>query len=64
LGRGQLIDLDEVIDNLLQRDKIDTERTESPLRQAKDAIVIDTTHISVDEQVDEVIRFALSKAVA
>jgi cytidylate kinase len=63
LERGQLVDLDDVIENLVQRDKIDTEREESPLRQAEDALVIDTTHISIDEQVDEVVRQALSKAV-
>ena len=63
LNRGQLVDLDEVIDNLLQRDKIDTGRKESPLTQASDAVVIDTTHISIDEQVDEVIRMALSQTV-
>src|SRR5690606_880059 len=40
LERGQLVDLDEVIENLLQRDQIDTTRTESPLRQAEDALVI------------------------
>jgi CMP/dCMP kinase len=64
LDRGQLVDLDDVIDNLLQRDKIDTGRAESPLRQADDAVVIDTTHISIDEQVDEVIRLALSKTIS
>ena len=63
LNRSQLVDLDEVIDNLLQRDKIDTGRKESPLTQASDAVVIDTTHISIDEQVDEVIRMALSQTV-
>ena len=63
LDKGQLVDLDDVIDNLLQRDKIDTSRTESPLRQAEDAVVIDTTHITIDEQVDEVVRLALSKTV-
>lgn len=63
LDRGQLVDLDDVIDNLLQRDKIDTGRAESPLKQAEDAVVIDTTHISIDEQVDEVIRLALSKTI-
>lgn len=63
LDRGQLVDLDDVIDNLLQRDKIDTGREESPLRQADDAVVIDTTHITIDEQVDEVVRLALSKTV-
>lgn len=63
LDRGQLVDLDDVIDNLLQRDKIDTGRQESPLRQADDAIVIDTTHITIDEQVDEAVRLTLSKTI-
>ena len=63
LDKSQLVDLDDVIDNLLQRDKIDTSRAESPLRQAEDAVVIDTTHITIDEQVDEVVRLALSKSV-
>jgi CMP/dCMP kinase len=61
LERKQMIDLDEVIDNILQRDKIDTSRAESPLRQAPDAVVIDTTHITIDEQVDEVVRMAVTK---
>lgn len=59
---NQLVDLDEVIDNILERDKIDTTRKESPLVQAADAIVMDTTHITIDEQVDEVVRLAVSKA--
>lgn len=63
LERGQLVDLDDVIENLLHRDKIDTGREESPLRQAEDAVVIDTTHISIDEQVDEAVRLALGKTV-
>jgi len=64
LDRGQLINLDDVIENLRQRDKLDTERAESPLRQAEDAVVIDTTHITIDEQVDEVVRLALARAVS
>ncbi|HMV09173.1 MAG TPA: (d)CMP kinase [Cyclobacteriaceae bacterium] len=63
LENDRLVDLDEVIENIAQRDKIDTTRKESPLRQAADAIVIDTTHITVDEQVDEVVRQAVSKAL-
>ncbi len=64
LERDQLVDLDEVIDNIIQRDKIDTTRAESPLRQADDAVVIDTTHITIDEQVDEVVRMAIAKITA
>jgi len=63
LDRGQLVDLDDVIDNLLQRDKTDTERVESPLRRADDAVVIDTTYIAIDEQVDETVRLAMSKTI-
>jgi CMP/dCMP kinase len=61
LARKHLVDLDEVIDNIIKRDQIDTTRVESPLRKAEDAITIDTTHITIDEQVDEVVRLALSK---
>jgi CMP/dCMP kinase len=61
LAKDQLVDLDEVIDNIIHRDKIDTTRKESPLRKASDAIEIDTTHITIDEQVDEVVRLALAR---
>jgi cytidylate kinase len=63
LAKGNMVDLDEVVDNLLKRDKIDTTRQESPLKQAEDALVIDTTHITIDEQVDEVVRLALAKTI-
>jgi cytidylate kinase len=63
LDSDKLVDLDTVIENIQQRDKIDTTREESPLRQATDAMVIDTTHITIDEQVDEVVRQALGKAL-
>ena len=61
LERDKLIDLDDVITNIVQRDKIDTTRIESPLKQAPDAITIDTTHVTLDEQVDEVVRLALAR---
>jgi CMP/dCMP kinase len=61
LERDTLVDLDEVIDNIRKRDQIDTTRIESPLRKAEDAIAIDTTHITLDEQVEQVIRLALSR---
>jgi CMP/dCMP kinase len=63
LLRKNMVDLDEVVDNLLQRDKIDTTRQESPLKKADDALEIDTTYITIDEQVDEVVRLAFSKTI-
>jgi CMP/dCMP kinase len=61
LEKDRLVDLDDVITNIMQRDQIDTSRAESPLRKADDAIVIDTTHITLEEQVDEVVRMALTR---
>ena len=63
LERDELVDLDNVIANLRERDDLDSSRAVSPLRQAKDAIVIDTTHVTIDEQVDEAIRLAMSRMI-
>lgn len=42
----------EVYDNLVQRDELDTTRAESPLIQTKDAIVIDTSYLTREEQLE------------
>jgi CMP/dCMP kinase len=63
LERDQMVDLEDVLVNLKERDHIDTTRTESPLKQAPDATVIDTTFITLDEQVDEVVRMAVSRMI-
>jgi cytidylate kinase len=63
LDKDRLVDLDDVITNIVERDKIDTTRAESPLRQAEDAVLIDTTYITLDEQVDEVVRLALTRMI-
>ncbi len=64
LEQDRLIDLDDVIENIKKRDLIDTTRAESPLRQADDAEVIDTTNITISEQVDQVILMAISKVLS
>lgn len=61
LNADQLVNLDDVIANITKRDQIDTTRKESPLRRAKNAITIDTTHMLIDEQVDQVVRLAMGK---
>ncbi|GHM99035.1 cytidylate kinase [Cytophagales bacterium WSM2-2] len=61
MERGQLVDLDIIMSNITDRDRIDSTRKEGPLMKAKDAIGIDTTHITIDEQVDEVVRMAVSR---
>ncbi len=61
LERDEMVDIDSIVENLLKRDQMDSTRQESPLRKASDAIEIDTTHITIDEEVDEVIRLALGR---
>jgi len=61
LSRDEMVDIDTIIDNLLKRDEIDSTRKESPLRKADDAMELDTTYITVAEQVDEVVRLALAR---
>jgi cytidylate kinase len=51
------ITLEEVFENIARRDYQDTTRTESPLRRAEDAIILDNTDLTPDEQ----LLFALSK---
>ena len=55
------ITLDEVRVNLEMRDYIDSHREFSPLRQAEDAIVLDNSHISINEQLKIAWRLAKEK---
>lgn len=49
-NKGKTATIDEVAHNLQERDYIDTHREVSPLRQAKDAVVIDNTNLTPREQ--------------
>ena len=48
--KGSAVTYEEVLNNVVQRDHIDQTRTESPLRQADDAIVLDNLTMSVEQQ--------------
>ena len=63
LEKGNLVDLEEVKANLSKRDQIDTTRAESPLKRADNAIEIDTTHVTFDEQVEQIVNLAQSKMI-
>lgn len=63
LERKQVVDLDDIIANISSRDLMDTTRTESPLRKAADAEEIDTTYITVEEQVDCIMNIAIGKMI-
>ncbi len=54
---GQKICLKEVEDDLKKRDQADMTRKVGPLKQAKDAIYIDTTNISIEQVIDKVLSY-------
>jgi CMP/dCMP kinase len=54
--KGEHVSVEEIADNLSKRDHLDSTRTESPLRRAPDAVLLDTTHMLIDEQVDFVLE--------
>lgn len=58
MAKGEVLDIQDILENIKKRDIIDTTRAESPLKQAEDAVVIDTTFMTLDEQVDQVILLA------
>ncbi|MEN8201917.1 MAG: (d)CMP kinase [Bacteroidota bacterium] len=52
IEKGMPVELEEVRQNLEKRDRIDSNREDSPLKQADDAIVLDNSHMTVEEQMD------------
>ncbi len=49
-AKGEKCDYEEILENVKERDHIDSTRETSPLRQAEDAIVLDNTHMTIPEQ--------------
>lgn len=60
LDMGYNIPVDKIIKELQKRDAMDMKRTYSPLKKAKDAIEVDTTHMIIEEQVDCLYRKIIS----
>ena len=58
IAKGQQADFEEVKKNLMERDHIDSTRTDSPLKKAKDAIVVDNTDLTHQQQLDLVLEMA------
>lgn len=54
--RGIQLTLEEVVDEIKRRDRMDISRKISPLRKAKDAVLLNTTDLSVRDQVEAIAR--------
>lgn len=54
LQKGIAMTLEEIKKNLAERDRIDSSRATAPLKKADDAIEIDTTQLSIEQQVKKI----------
>ena len=60
IEKGENVEIEEIYENILKRDKIDSTRKESPLKKAKDAVEVDTTSKSIEEVKNEILRMVNS----
>ncbi|MDO5968641.1 (d)CMP kinase [Flavivirga aquimarina] len=56
IDRGDEVNYEDVLQNVQERDHIDTTRKDSPLKKAKDAIEIDNSDLSLKEQFDKILE--------
>ncbi|MGI6782060.1 MAG: (d)CMP kinase [Acholeplasmataceae bacterium] len=61
INSGEEMELSKVKEDLQIRDKKDSTRKDSPLVQASDAILLDTTNLSIDETIEEIIKLINDK---
>ena len=54
---NQTTTLEEVLENIRQRDYLDTHREVAPLRQAEDAVVLDNSHLTIAQQDEQLLQF-------
>ena len=56
--KGYAVDFDELKHEIASRDKQDSERAISPLRQAEDAVLLDSTSLTIDEVVARILKLS------
>ena len=56
--RGQRADYQTILAEIVQRDRQDSLRSAAPLKQAEDAVLLDTTHLDLTQTVDALLNIA------
>lgn len=60
-ARGEQAELSSVLAEIVERDRRDTERDVAPLRQAPDAVAVDTSQLTIDQVVAEILDIVAQK---
>ena len=61
VAKGENVRMEEIYENILKRDEIDSTRKESPLKKANDAIEVDTTSKNIEEVKNEILYIIKQK---
>ena len=61
IAKGENVKIEEIYENILKRDEIDSTRKESPLKKAEDAIEVDTTSKNIEEVKNEILYIIKQK---
>ena len=61
VAKGENVKIEEIYENILKREKIDSTRKESPLKKADDAIEVDTTSKNIEEVKNEILYIIKQK---
>jgi cytidylate kinase len=61
ISRGDRVDFDEILKNVQYRDLIDSTRKDSPLVKADDAIEIDNSNLTLEEQFEKIYKLVKKK---
>ena len=63
INNGFSVSYDDILNNIRNRDKLDSSRSDSPLTIEKDAVLIDNSNLSIDEQIKQIIHLIDKKIV-
>ena len=63
INNGFSVSYDDILNNIRIRDNLDSSRSDSPLTIEKDAVVIDNSNMSIDEQIKKIIHLIDKKIV-
>lgn len=61
IAKGDMVNKEEIKENLISRDHIDSTRAFSPLKQAEDALILDNSNLTREEQLSLVLNWAQQK---
>ena len=61
INDGEIVNIKDVLENILARDNLDTTRKDSPLVIEKDAVVIDNSYLSIEDQLAKILALINQK---